>query len=49
MQVSILGPVALAADGVVLPVGGARVRSLLARLALAAGGPVSLSELIDSI
>lgn len=49
MQVSILGPVALMRDGVVVPVGGARVRALPARLALAAGNPVPPHELIDAI
>ncbi len=40
MQVSVLGPVALMRDGVVVPVGGARVRTLLAQLTPVAGSPV---------
>ncbi|MGI8879650.1 MAG: BTAD domain-containing putative transcriptional regulator [Jatrophihabitans sp.] len=49
MQVSILGPVEVRIDGDVVPVGGSRIRTLLTRLALAGGSPVSASELVDAV
>ncbi|MER6257697.1 BTAD domain-containing putative transcriptional regulator [Streptomyces sp. NPDC001584] len=36
-------------NGAVLPVGGARLRALLAALALRAGRPVSVAELVDDV
>ncbi len=49
MQVSILGPVEVRRDGVPVPVGGARVRALLVRLAAAGGRGVSSGELVAAI
>ncbi|GAA2861772.1 BTAD domain-containing putative transcriptional regulator [Nonomuraea rubra] len=50
MRISLLGPLeVLAADGRPADVGGARLRMLLARLALAAGRPVSAESLIADL
>src|SRR5437868_2966028 len=49
MEVSILGTLELRRDGNVVPVAGARVRALLARLALDAGRDVSPALLIDAV
>lgn len=49
LQVSILGPVAAAVDGAAVEVTGGRVRTLLARLAVAAGRPVPAGVLVDAI
>ena len=49
MQVSILGPVEVIRDGRPVAVGGARVRALLTRLALAGGRPVTSAGLIDAV
>ncbi|RZQ61657.1 BTAD domain-containing putative transcriptional regulator [Amycolatopsis suaedae] len=50
MRVRLLGPVqALADDGTPLPVGGARLRALLALLALDVGRPVSVERLVDGL
>ena len=49
MQVSVLGPVEVIRDGRPVAVGGARVRALLTRLALAGGRPVTSGELIEAV
>ncbi|HEX5926850.1 MAG TPA: BTAD domain-containing putative transcriptional regulator [Baekduia sp.] len=49
MEVSILGTLELRRDGDAVPVSGARVRALLARLALDAGRDVSPAVLIDAV
>ncbi|NUP64152.1 MAG: AfsR/SARP family transcriptional regulator, partial [Nonomuraea sp.] len=50
MRISLLGPLeVLAAGGRPADVGGARLRMLLARLALAAGRPVSAESLIADL
>lgn len=50
MRVVMLGPVeGYAADGTRIDIGGARLRMLLARLALEAGRPVSADSLIDDL
>jgi predicted ATPase/DNA-binding SARP family transcriptional activator len=49
MEVSILGTLELRRDGDAVPVTGARVRALLARLALDAGRDVSPAVLIDAV
>jgi predicted ATPase/DNA-binding SARP family transcriptional activator len=49
MEVSILGTLELRRDGDAVPVAGARVRALLARLALDAGRDVSPAVLIDAV
>ncbi|MFF2556753.1 BTAD domain-containing putative transcriptional regulator [Nocardia sp. NPDC058058] len=50
MRVGVLGPVAAwAEDGTSIEVGGVRVRMLLARLALEAGGAVPVGALIDGL
>ncbi len=49
MQVSILGPVEVRIDGIPVPIGGSRIRTLLTRLALAGGSPVSPGELVDAV
>ncbi len=47
---SILGPLQVSADdGTPIPITGQRLRSLIARLALAGGNPVSASSLIDAV
>jgi DNA-binding SARP family transcriptional activator len=47
--VGVLGPVELSRDGVPIPLSGAPQRVLLARLALAAGRPVPVADLIDAL
>jgi predicted ATPase/DNA-binding SARP family transcriptional activator len=50
MRIEMLGPVrAYADDGAPIDVGGARVRALLARLALATGEVVSVESLVDGL
>ncbi|MFI9553618.1 BTAD domain-containing putative transcriptional regulator [Nonomuraea endophytica] len=49
MRISILGPLEVTNDGVPVAVGGARVRALLAMLALEAGQVVSAERLIDAL
>ncbi|MFI6500778.1 BTAD domain-containing putative transcriptional regulator [Nonomuraea typhae] len=49
MRISILGPLEVEYDGVPVPVGGARVRALLALLALEAGQVVTAERLIDAL
>ncbi len=49
MEVSILGTLELRRDGDAVPISGARVRALLARLALDAGRDVSPAVLIDAV
>ncbi|HRW37213.1 MAG TPA: BTAD domain-containing putative transcriptional regulator [Aquihabitans sp.] len=49
LVVSILGPVEARRDGVALPLGGRRQRSVLTRLALAAGAPVPIDRIIDDL
>src|SRR6478672_5466529 len=49
MEVSILGTLELRRGGDAVPVTGARVRALLARLALDAGRDVSPATLIDAV
>lgn len=49
MQVALLGPLEVRRDGEVVAVPGARVRALLARLALDAGREVPREALIDAI
>ncbi|MFI6901223.1 BTAD domain-containing putative transcriptional regulator [Nonomuraea sp. NPDC050394] len=49
MRVSILGPLEVTNDGVPVAVGGARVRALLAMLALEAGQVVGAERLIDAL
>ncbi|WP_258905617.1 BTAD domain-containing putative transcriptional regulator [Actinokineospora sp. UTMC 2448] len=49
MEVSLLGPVRAVRDGVELPVGGPRLKAVLARLALAPGRVVPTGTLIDDL
>ncbi|MFE9748109.1 BTAD domain-containing putative transcriptional regulator [Saccharothrix saharensis] len=49
MRVGVLGPLEVTADGAVVEVGGARVRALLVRLAVAAGRVVTTEELADAL
>ncbi|HTF09456.1 MAG TPA: AfsR/SARP family transcriptional regulator, partial [Asanoa sp.] len=49
MQVGILGPLEVIADGQPVEVGGARLRALLTRLALDAGRPVGTETLADAL
>ncbi|XVS60519.1 BTAD domain-containing putative transcriptional regulator [Actinosynnema sp. CA-299493] len=49
MRVGVLGPLEVTADGTVVEVGGARVRALLVRLAVAAGRVVTTEELADAL
>ncbi|HYJ74542.1 MAG TPA: BTAD domain-containing putative transcriptional regulator [Kineosporiaceae bacterium] len=49
MRVTLLGPVAVVADGPGVPVAGARLAALLARLALDAGRWVSVSALVEDL
>ncbi|MDA0637365.1 BTAD domain-containing putative transcriptional regulator [Nonomuraea sp. MCN248] len=49
MRVRVLGPVEVVADGERLPVGGARLRALLARLALDAGRTVTAGALAETL
>jgi DNA-binding SARP family transcriptional activator len=49
VRVGVLGPLEIDQDGRRIVVGGARVRALLARLALDAGRPVSVGALVDAV
>ena len=49
MRVGVLGPLEVTADGTAVEVGGARVRALLVRLAVAAGRAVTTEELADAL
>ncbi|WP_433206111.1 BTAD domain-containing putative transcriptional regulator [Dactylosporangium sp. CS-047395] len=49
MEFSILGPVAVTANGAQLPIGGLRDRLVLAGLLMRAGRPVGADELIDLV
>ncbi|MEV4532743.1 BTAD domain-containing putative transcriptional regulator [Asanoa sp. NPDC049518] len=49
MQIGILGPLAVTADGQPVEVGGARLRALLTRLALDPGRPVGTEALADAV
>ncbi|TDC97825.1 BTAD domain-containing putative transcriptional regulator [Actinomadura sp. 7K507] len=49
MRFGVLGPVEVCADGVAVPVGGPRVRALLAMLLLDAGRVVAHERLIDGL
>ncbi|GAB2957884.1 BTAD domain-containing putative transcriptional regulator [Saccharothrix stipae] len=49
MRVGVLGPLEVTADGTAVEVGGARVRALLVRLAVAAGRVVTTDELADAL
>ncbi|QQQ79877.1 winged helix-turn-helix domain-containing protein [Saccharothrix sp. 6-C] len=49
MRVGVLGPLEVTADGTAVEVGGARVRALLVRLAVAAGRVVTTEELADAL
>lgn len=50
MRIAILGPLVVQTDdGEVVPIGGARLRSLLIRLALAAGRAVTTQQLVDDL
>ncbi|WP_170225776.1 BTAD domain-containing putative transcriptional regulator [Pseudonocardia cypriaca] len=49
MLIGLLGAVEARRDGAAVPLGGLRVRGLLARLALDAGHPVAVSTLVDDL
>ncbi|MFI2437512.1 BTAD domain-containing putative transcriptional regulator [Streptomyces sp. NPDC018693] len=49
MLVGLLGPLEVRADGKLVPIGGARLRSLLIRLALDASRPVSVGALASAV
>jgi predicted ATPase/DNA-binding SARP family transcriptional activator len=49
MRVGILGPLQVLADGEIVEVGGARLRTLLIRLALDAGRTVTVESLSDAL
>ncbi|MFD9739598.1 BTAD domain-containing putative transcriptional regulator [Umezawaea sp. NPDC059074] len=49
MQVRILGPLEVTEDGVPVPIGGARLRTLLVRLAVGVGRVVTVDELADAL
>lgn len=49
MRVGILGPLAIEQDGVEVALGGGRLRALLTRLALDAGGAVTTGRLVDAL
>lgn len=49
VQVSVLGPVEVRRDGDLVPVPGARLQTLLARLALSAGRPVAVGALLEAV
>ncbi|PSL57510.1 putative ATPase [Saccharothrix carnea] len=49
MRVGVLGPLEVTADGTAIGMGGARVRALLVRLAVAAGRVVTTEELADAL
>lgn len=49
MRVGLLGPLEIEQDGKPVAVGGARLRALLARLALEVGRPVTTGALVDAL
>jgi predicted ATPase/DNA-binding SARP family transcriptional activator len=49
VQVSILGPLEVTEDGVPVPIGGARLRTLVVRLAVGVGRVVTVDELADAL
>ncbi|GAB2554261.1 BTAD domain-containing putative transcriptional regulator [Nocardia heshunensis] len=49
MQIALLGPITVTADGRELPLGGPRVKALLTLLAMDPGRPVPATRLIDGI
>ncbi|PRY31024.1 BTAD domain-containing putative transcriptional regulator [Umezawaea tangerina] len=49
MQVRILGPLEVTEDGVPVAIGGARLRTLLVRLAVGVGRVVTVDELADAL
>jgi DNA-binding SARP family transcriptional activator len=49
LNLGLLGPVELRRDGVVVPVGAAKKRMVLAVLGLAGGQAVSTDRLIDAV
>ncbi|WP_194916079.1 BTAD domain-containing putative transcriptional regulator [Catenulispora rubra] len=49
LTVSILGPLEIRVDGAPVALGGARLRTLMSRLALDAGRAVSVSALVDAL
>src|SRR4051812_26906619 len=49
VQVSVLGPVEVRIDGVPVEISGARLRALLARLAVEGGAPVSTATLVSAL
>jgi predicted ATPase/DNA-binding SARP family transcriptional activator len=49
VRVDVLGPLRVAVEGAPVPVGGARLAALLARLAVAAPHPVSAPALIEAV
>src|SRR4051812_19733894 len=49
MEVGILGPLVVADGPQVVEIGGARLRALLIRLGAAAGGWVSVGELVEDL
>ncbi len=49
VRVSLLGPLAVDRNGTPLPIGGARLRALLARLALEAGRAVPAERLVEDL
>jgi DNA-binding SARP family transcriptional activator len=49
LKVSVLGPVEVRVDGTPVPVSGARVRMLLARLAMGEGSTVSSGDLAEAV
>src|SRR5689334_10399948 len=49
MQIGLLGPLEVRVNGVTVDVAGTRLRSLLTRLALDVGRPVSAGALVDAV
>jgi predicted ATPase/DNA-binding SARP family transcriptional activator len=49
LTVSILGPLEIRVDGALVALGGARLRTLMSRLALDAGRPVTVAALVDAL
>lgn len=49
LTVSILGPLEIRVDGAPVALGGARLRTLMSRLALDAGGAVTVAALVDAL